>query len=76
MHRDDLSEDLWLRIWKVPDRAIHLSAQGVLSVQLLAQQFTDEWSAIKQQRGADGDPSQSFLMRIGQRIWSQALFSA
>src|ERR1051326_2087068 len=76
MHRDDISEELRLRIWKVSDRAILLYAQGVLSVQLLAEQLADEWRLIKQRGGADIEPSQSLLVRIAQRICSRELFYA
>src|SRR5712691_3793652 len=76
MHRDDLSEDLWLRIWKVAERAIHLYAQGVLSVQLLAEQLAEGWYDIHQSGDPAMQPSQSVLMRIALRICSRELFFA
>src|SRR3989440_3045490 len=67
------SGDLWLQIRHVAVQSIQGYAQGILTVEELAEEILQEW---KSRNIADEQPSHSLLIRIAQRICSRALCMA
>jgi len=67
------SGDLWLQIRHVAVQSIQGYAQGILTVEVLAEEILQEW---KSRHIADEQPSHSLLIRIAQRICSRALCMA
>src|SRR5438067_11651909 len=67
------SGDLWLQIRHVAVQSIQGYAQGILTVEVLAEEILQEW---KPRHIADEQPSHSLLIRIAQRICSRALCMA
>ncbi len=66
-------DDLEHRICNAATRAIQRYAQGILSVEVLAERIMQEWEA---RRIGDDKPSQELLARMAQRICSLELYAA
>src|SRR5947208_17072129 len=67
------SGDLWLQIRDVAVQSTQGYAQGILTVEVLAEEILQEW---KSRHIAREQPSHSLLIRIAQRICSRALCMA
>jgi RNA polymerase sigma factor (sigma-70 family) len=68
-----LSSCLSLKVRDVAKQTVQLYAQGILTVELLAERMIDEWEAC---RAGEDNPSQAVLTRIAQRICSRELCAA
>jgi hypothetical protein len=58
---------------KIADRAIQLYAQGILTVEVLAERVMQEWEMRHME---EDKPTHALLMRMAQRICSRELYTA
>ncbi len=70
---NEQGDDLERRICHAATRGVQCYAQGILSVEVLAERIMQEWEA---RRIGDDIPSQELLMRMAQRICSRELYLA
>ncbi len=70
---NEQGDDLRASIQAIAERAIQVYAQGILTVEALAEQLLLEWQKM---RGGDEPPARELLWRIAQRICSRALYLA
>ena len=69
----DWSEDVCVEIRHVAEQAVNWYGQGILAVMEVTEQIEREWD---RRRDGEEHPSHALLMRIAQRICSQALYVA